>query len=74
MRQGPALGPIRLLAPTSAGFAPRPVEDLNAALSSVFEREFDCAGTSVRSSLKGKSFDEQWEEGLKIMRKVGILE
>jgi hypothetical protein len=30
-------------------------------------------GVTVRASLKGKSFEEQWEQGLETMRKVGIL-
>ena len=42
--EGPALGPIRLLAKTAAGFAPRPVTELNEALGNAFGRPVDAAG------------------------------
>lgn len=47
-------------------------EEINAA----FEKTVDPSGRgpSLRASLKGKSFDEQWREGLRVMRKVGLLE
>jgi hypothetical protein len=31
-------------------------------------------GPTIRAALRGKSFDVQWKEGLRIMRKVGLLE
>ncbi len=42
--QGPALGPIRLLVKTAAGFEPRPLAELNSALGRIFARRIDCAG------------------------------
>jgi hypothetical protein len=40
---GPAIGPIRLLAKTRPGFAPRPVEELNKLFAYVVERPVDCS-------------------------------
>jgi hypothetical protein len=40
---GPAIGPIRLSTKTAAGFAPRPVGELNQLFAHVVEGPVDCA-------------------------------
>ena len=41
--QGPALGPIRLLEKTAAGFAPHSIQYLNGVLSRIFARPLECS-------------------------------
>uniref|UniRef100_UPI0025FB2103 hypothetical protein n=1 Tax=Rhodoblastus sp. TaxID=1962975 RepID=UPI0025FB2103 len=48
---GPAIGPIRLLTKTGAGFASRPVDELNTLFAYVVERPVDCSDLVER--LKG---------------------
>lgn len=55
---GPALGPIRLLDRTTAGFAPRPVEELNALLSYVLGRPLDGARLSQGLSVVSRAINE----------------
>lgn len=41
---GPALGPIRLLAKTAGGFEPRPIDELQSIFEATFAHPFDCSG------------------------------
>ena len=56
--QGLSLGPIRLLADTPAGFAPRAIGDLDAVLSSVFERPFDSRGLTAGLQTAAKALND----------------
>lgn len=74
--QGPSPGPIKLLVKTAKGFEPRPVARLNALLERIFARPIDCAGLmgGLRAKLEGKTFEERRQEGLDVMRDIGIVE
>jgi len=43
-RDGPALGPVRLLRKSDMGFEPRPAEELSRLFTTIFARPTDCAG------------------------------
>jgi hypothetical protein len=56
--RGPALGPIRLLHRTTAGFAPRPVEELNALLGYALGRPLDGARLSQGLSVVSRALND----------------
>lgn len=49
---------------------PGPVHDL---VTAEYAKEYDKSGKSVREWLSGQSFQDQWNEGVKILRNLGIL-
>lgn len=49
---------------------PGPVHDL---VTAEYASEYDESGKSVREWLSGQSFDDQYNEGVKILRKLGIV-
>jgi hypothetical protein len=49
---------------------PGPVHDL---VTAEYASEYDKSGKSVREWLSGQSFDDQYNEGLKILRNLGIV-
>jgi hypothetical protein len=49
---------------------PGPVHDL---VTAEYAKEYDHSGVSVREWLSGQSFEAQWNEGVKILRTLGIV-
>ena len=49
---------------------PSPIHDL---VSADYSSEYDKSGKTVRDWLSGQSFDQQYEYGLSVLRKLGIL-
>jgi len=49
---------------------PGPVHDL---VTAEYASEYDDSGVSVREWLSGQSFEDQWNEGVKILRRLGIV-
>jgi hypothetical protein len=49
---------------------PDPVHDL---VTAEYAKEYDHSGVSVREWLSGQSFEDQWNEGIKILRRLGIV-
>lgn len=49
---------------------PGPIHDL---ISARYSSEYDTSGKTVREWLSGQSFEAQWNEGVKIMRELGIV-
>ena len=47
---------------------------LHEEINSDFGTKERDTGVSLRGELKGKSFDERWQKGLDVMRKIGVLE
>lgn len=48
---------------------PGPIHDL---VTAEYAKEYDDSGKSVREWLSGQSFEDQWNEGVKILRRLGI--
>lgn len=49
---------------------PGPIHDL---VTAEYAKEYDESGKSVREWLSGQSFDAQYDEGVKILRRLGIV-
>jgi hypothetical protein len=49
---------------------PGPLHDL---VSAEYSKEYDDSGKTVREWLSGQSFEDQWNEGVKILRSLGIV-
>lgn len=49
---------------------PGPIHDL---VTAEYAKEYDESGKTVRQWLSGQSFEDQWNEGVKIMRELGIV-
>lgn len=49
---------------------PGPVHDL---VTAEYAKEYDKSGKTVREWLSGQSFQDQWNEGVKILRNLGIV-
>jgi hypothetical protein len=49
---------------------PGPLHDL---VSAEYSKEYDDSGKTVREWLSGQSFEAQWNEGVKILRELGIV-
>jgi hypothetical protein len=49
---------------------PGPLHDL---VTAEYAKEYDDSGKSTREWLQGQSFDDQWNEGVKILRDLGIV-
>ncbi|HVA15578.1 MAG TPA: hypothetical protein VNF99_20190 [Stellaceae bacterium] len=49
---------------------PGPIHDL---VTAEYAQEYDKSGKTVREWLQGQSFEDQWNEGVKILRKLGIV-
>ncbi|MGA8170980.1 MAG: hypothetical protein WB816_09150 [Methylocystis sp.] len=47
---------------------------LHEEISSEYAKTDHETGATRRAELEGKSFEERQEEGLKVMRKIGIIE
>jgi hypothetical protein len=54
---GPAMGPIRFLVKTAAGFVPRPIEELNVVLSRTFDQPIDCTDLWPRLRAVARALD-----------------
>lgn len=57
-REGPALGPIRLLRKTEMGFEARPAEELEPLLTRIFARSIDCSGLMPGLSAVARALNE----------------
>jgi len=57
-REGPALGPIRLLRKTEMGFEARPAEELEPLLTRIFARPIDCSGLLPGLSAVARALNE----------------
>jgi hypothetical protein len=55
---GPALGAIRFLTKYAAGFAPRPIQELNLALGRTFGQPLDCADLLPGLRAVSRALDE----------------
>lgn len=49
---------------------PAPLHDL---VTAEYAKEYDDSGKTVREWLSGQSFEDQWNEGVKILRDLGIV-
>jgi hypothetical protein len=49
---------------------PEPIHDL---VTAEYAKEYDESGKTVREWLSGQSFENQWNEGVKILRNLGIV-
>ncbi len=49
---------------------PGPMHDL---VTAEYAKEYDKSGKTVREWLSGQSFEAQWNEGVKILRRLGIV-
>lgn len=50
---------------------PGPVHDL---VTAEYASEYDESGKNTREWLQGQSFDQQWQEGVKILQRLGIVQ
>jgi hypothetical protein len=57
-RAGPAIGPIRLLTRTVAGFTSRPIAELNGIFSYVGQRPVDCSDLAKRLTGVAKALND----------------
>lgn len=62
--------PDQLQSTNNIARLPAPVHDL---VTAEYAKEYDDSGVSVREWLSGQSFEAQRDEGIKILRKLGIV-
>jgi hypothetical protein len=49
---------------------PGPIHDM---VSAKYSSEYDTSGKTIREWLSGQSFEDQWNEGVKILRELGVV-